>query len=325
MHVPLDGEIMTQSPSQTVSIYEALAEVLSKPTESLNFSNSKSTDRTLLSETPLLSTTTSTTTTTTTSTTTPPPPTTTEAVKDSKVETTTPDDTYQSVNTVVVNNLEMSADASTMGIDLQLTTISLPPPESRFPDSLTMINNLTSLTNNQTNDLGNDSTTQLIVTRLTTEFTDKRQSNEASSSESYQTAVSADTRVRTDTKQKTNSTDNLYQTKLLSRVIRETTEAFTFETETLAQIHYEANAFNRIEIETIRPNQTFSKHLPENIAGNNFMKALTSTVPSNYSPRFSPANRIPILSFGVNNERNVDSSVKSKKIELMTKKITKSD
>lgn len=60
-------EIMTQSPSQkvsTVSIYEALAEILSKPTESLNFYNNKSTDRTLFSEAP--STTESTTTTTTT-------------------------------------------------------------------------------------------------------------------------------------------------------------------------------------------------------------------------------------------------------------------
>lgn len=63
-----DAEIMTQSPSQTVSIYEALAEILSKPTESLNLFNNKSTDRTLFSEAPISSTSTSTTTTSTTST-----------------------------------------------------------------------------------------------------------------------------------------------------------------------------------------------------------------------------------------------------------------
>lgn len=61
-----DAEIMTQSPSQTVSIYEALAEILSKPTESLNLFNNKSTDRTLFSEAPISSTSTSTTTTTST-------------------------------------------------------------------------------------------------------------------------------------------------------------------------------------------------------------------------------------------------------------------
>jgi hypothetical protein len=55
---------MTQSPSQTVSIYEALAEILSKPTESLNLFNNNSTDRTLFSEAPISSTSTSTTTTT---------------------------------------------------------------------------------------------------------------------------------------------------------------------------------------------------------------------------------------------------------------------
>lgn len=60
-----DAEIMTQSPSQTVSIYEALAEILSKPTESLNLFNNKSTDRTLFSEAPISSTTRSTTTTST--------------------------------------------------------------------------------------------------------------------------------------------------------------------------------------------------------------------------------------------------------------------
>lgn len=66
-----NDELMTQSPSQkisTVSIYGALSEILSKPTESLNFYNNKSTDRTLFSKAPSTteSTTTSTSTTTTT-------------------------------------------------------------------------------------------------------------------------------------------------------------------------------------------------------------------------------------------------------------------
>jgi hypothetical protein len=81
-----DDEIMTQAPSHTVSIYEALAEILSKPTESLSLSNSKSTDRTL-SEAQVSSTTSTTTTTTTTSTTTPPP--TTAASDEFKVENST--------------------------------------------------------------------------------------------------------------------------------------------------------------------------------------------------------------------------------------------
>jgi hypothetical protein len=87
-----DAEIMTQEPSQTVSIYEALAEILSKPTESLNFFNNKSTDRTPISEAPISSTTTTTpttTTTTTTSTTTSPPLSSTPSAADSKVSTTT--------------------------------------------------------------------------------------------------------------------------------------------------------------------------------------------------------------------------------------------
>ncbi|CAH1729516.1 unnamed protein product [Chironomus riparius] len=87
-----DAEIMTQSPSQTVSIYEALAEILSKPTESLSFLNNKSTESTLISEAPFSSTTTpttsttstTTTSTTTTSTTTQQPTTSTAAFESSK-------------------------------------------------------------------------------------------------------------------------------------------------------------------------------------------------------------------------------------------------
>lgn len=61
----VDAEIMTQSSSQTISIYEALADILTKPTESLTNSNN---NRTIVTQS-----TTSTTTTTTTTTTTEAP------------------------------------------------------------------------------------------------------------------------------------------------------------------------------------------------------------------------------------------------------------
>lgn len=117
-----DAEIMTQSPSQTVSIYEALAEILSKPTESLNLFNNKSTDRTLFSEAPISSTST-TSTTTTTSTTSKYDDTKVDRVKDTPVNIQTisksfkshnpPHDTTQNTSTLNLSDLLMSFDEST--------------------------------------------------------------------------------------------------------------------------------------------------------------------------------------------------------------------
>lgn len=136
IHSPADAEIMTQSPSQTVSIYEALAEILSKPTESLSLTNSKSTDRTLFSEAPISSTTESTTTTTTS--TTPLPPTT-ETSDAFKVENSTLDGHDLSVNTARVNNQQRPIEASaTDRVRDELTTTSdIPNPNLNDSTELT--------------------------------------------------------------------------------------------------------------------------------------------------------------------------------------------
>lgn len=115
----IHGEIMTQSPSQTVSIYEALAEILSKPTESLNLFNNKSTDRTLFSEAPISSTSTTSTTTTTSK----YDETKVDRAKDTPVNIQTisnsfkshnsPHDTTQNTSTLNLSDLLMSFDEST--------------------------------------------------------------------------------------------------------------------------------------------------------------------------------------------------------------------
>lgn len=99
---------MTQSPSQTVSIYEALAEILSKPTESLTLYNNKSTESTLVSEAPISSTTTSPTTTTTTSTSTIPSTSTAVYEESSKVQTSQTTEMNSSVNKTLILNIPSS-------------------------------------------------------------------------------------------------------------------------------------------------------------------------------------------------------------------------
>lgn len=269
VHIPFDAdEIMTQSPSQTVSIYEALAEILSKPTESLSLSNSKSTDRTLISEAPVSSTTSTTTTTTTTSTTTLPPPTT-VAKDDFKVENSTLDD-HDNVNTEHVNSHhDMTGSSSTENVLplTEKTTTSFPKINVPYHD--------------QTSDL----------TSTKEEF----------------------------------STDSLTTDFDLSDLTNNLTSNATM-----------TNSTNESEIETTKTNLRLDqnrsnlKHLkansPNGILRNNSMKAFSSsTVPTNYSPRFSASNRIPILSFGsLRNERKVEATTRLDKIDLMTNRITKS-
>jgi hypothetical protein len=125
-----DAEIMTQEPSQTVSIYEALAEILSKPTESLNFFNNKSTDRTPFSAAPIVSTTTTTTQKTTTSTVLSSSSTT----ENSKVSTRTRVNSSKNipVNIQRTTKSSLSHDPqthnSTNTTDLILPTTFSPPP-----------------------------------------------------------------------------------------------------------------------------------------------------------------------------------------------------
>ena len=299
VQTPLDAEFMTQSPSQTVSIYEALAEILSKPTESLNLSNSKSTDRTLFSEAPISSTTTSTTTTTTSTT---PVPTTTEAKDDLKVENATLDglDNVESVNTAHVNNQETSTEAPTTETVSELTTNSddltatLNYTESPLSTPTSFSPTQADTTINPTNDL------QIKTTTTTTE-------------EEFLTS----TMQTTFNSLSFNESNNLTLTNNLT----------SFDNMT--------NAFNKTEIETTKMNLQLDQNQsslkqekivsPSIVKRNNFMKLLTtSTVPPDYSPRFSQSNRIPILSFGVlREERKVEPTTNSNKIDLMTKKVTK--
>lgn len=299
VQTPLDAEFMTQSPSQTVSIYEALAEILSKPTESLTLSNSKSTDRTLFSEAPISSTTTSTTTTTTSTT---PVPTTTEAKDDLKVESSTLDglDNVQSVNTARVHNQEISTEAPETEIttkpDDLTTTLNYTEPPFSTPISL-------------------PTTSGDITTYTLNDFQTESTPKEEFSTFTMQTLT---TFIDIDLKQNINETD-----------ISQTNNLISFDNET--------NAYNKTEIETTEANlqldQKQSSLKQEKInssttimaLGNNFKKALTtSTVPPDYSPRFSQSNRIPILSFGVlREERKVKPPTKSTKIDLMTNKITR--
>lgn len=153
-----DAEIMTQSPSQTVSIYEALAEILSKPTESLSFLNNKSTESTLISEARFSSTTPSTTTTTTststtksttTSTTTLPPSTSAASYDSSKVEKISSKEKFQLVDhddddnkisdlvvtTISVNN---NTDDTATNVQATLTTI-IPLIPSLKPNNKSII------------------------------------------------------------------------------------------------------------------------------------------------------------------------------------------
>lgn len=274
-----DSEIMTQSPSQTVSIYEALAEILTKPTESLSLSNSKSTDRTLFSEAPISSTTTSTTT-TTTSTTTPLPPTT-EANDDLKVENSTLDglDYVRIVNTARVNNQQLSTQPSTEEFKTSFLTQS---PFAFHP-------NLESFKR---------------MTDAPLDFQSMTPSEEFSTFSSTTT---------------TNSMENL--TDFEFSMTNNVTELVT-------------NVTNETEIETMKANLLRDKsrlslkrlefYSPNSVIRRNFKKISTSTVPANYSPRFSAANRIPILSFGSSREeRKIESNANLLKIDLMTKKFMK--
>lgn len=297
--MPVDAEIMTQSPSQTVSIYEALAEILSKPTESLTLSNSKSTDRTLFSEAPISSTTTSTTTTTTS--TTPVP--TTEANDDFKVENSTLEglETVQTVNTARVNNQQSSTEASTTEYVFQLTT--------NYDDLTT-----TTLSYTET-----PSPSQTSPPLTTTENDMKETLNHSQT-------------VPTTTEDEF-STFHTTQTYLELRPNTAATE--TILTNNLTNFDNKTNAINKTEIEETETNLKLDQsrstlkqakiYSPNNIIRNNFMKALTtSNVPINYVPRFSQANRIPILSFGdFRNDRKIESTTKSIKIDLMTRRIAK--
>lgn len=137
-----DAEIMTQSPSQTVSIYEALAEILTKPTESLSFLNNNSTDRTPFSVAPISSTTTSTTTTTTTTTSTTPK----SVVADdmTKVENSTlssySDDFNSNATEKTTTFVYTTTIPNTTPVNIHLSTNPSIPP-TKFPiDNITTIN-----------------------------------------------------------------------------------------------------------------------------------------------------------------------------------------
>lgn len=302
VQTPLDAEFMTQSPSQTVSIYEALAEILSKPTESLTLSNSKSTDRTLFSEAPISSTTTTTTTTTTSTT---PVPTTTEAKDDLKVENSTLDglDNVQTVNTASVHNQELTTEAPTTENVSELTT----KPDDTSSTHYTELPHTTLTSYSLTIE---DITTNTLKDSQTESTTAKEKQF------STFTMQTLTTLIDTDFKQSVN--ENISMTNNVT----------SFDNET--------NAFNKTEIETIEMNLQLDQNksglkqekinLPNIIMGSNFKKALTtSTVPPNYSPRFLQSNRIPILSFGVlREERKIEPTTKSNIIDLMTNKVTKS-
>lgn len=165
---------MTQSPSHTVSIYEALAEILSKPTESLNFLNNKSTDSTFFSEAPISSTTQSTTTTTTSSTTTEQPSTTMDTIDDIKVENSTIElhDNNQSVNIDTVYNETALNEEPTIEISSETTQIN-PVTTTDIPITQSLIKRVTdnNLENNSKlpTNIKEDATQNL---ELTLNFTD---------------------------------------------------------------------------------------------------------------------------------------------------------
>lgn len=260
IQTPVDAEIMTQSPSQTVSIYEALAEILSKPTESLSYSDSKSTDRTLFSDAPISSTTTTTTTTTTS--TTPRPPPTTEATDDLKVEHSTLVPIAQIVHTARVNNQQLSTQQNTSSENVtHLTTTSL-----------AQIHLNTSQSSSEISMIPTEALTTLSMT------TDKSQTKTL--------------------------TDN------------EATEIMKIETNLIAEKNQSMN-------KQLKVNST--KILTSPTKARNKSVKTSSTVPPNYSPRFSDTNRIPILSFGSPGVVRKLEMVKSLPvIDLMTKKVTKS-
>lgn len=279
MHIPLDAEIMTQSPSQTVSIYEALAEILSKPTESLTFSNSKSTDRTLFSEARISSTTTTTTTTTTSTT---PATTSTEAIDELKVENSTPDglETIQSVNTIPVHNQQLpTTEASSTETSTQLTT----SVEDLTTDPLT------------------ESSITIPMTKLTT--VSEPLTTQKLTAEVEASTFSTTTSIGTNVALRLNMTDTNIQM-----------------TQNLTKIENAIKTFNNSGIEMTKTNLKMDR---TNYKINSLK---SSTVPPNYSPRFSQGNRIPILSFGsLREERKIDSTTKSIKLDLMTNRVTKSE
>lgn len=283
-----DGEIMTQSPSQTVSIYEALAEILSKPTESLNYSNNKSTDRTPFSEAPVSSTTTSTTTTTTS--TTPRPPPTTEAIDDLKVENTTLDGLDYVVNTASVNNQQLSSESSSADDTNSIFTTQIPNPLPFIsqPDP----SNLERLYNTTMTDFVRQNSSVMMPTTIEPEYSD----------------ISATT--ATDEKEspidfELSMTNNV--TKVSTSVTNNDTEIESLQESLLIDK-------NRSSLKPLGAGS------PSSTAENSFGK--TSTVPPNYSPRFTPENRIPILSSGFQRaERKLESQLSE--IDLMTMRVTK--
>lgn len=278
--MPSDAEIMTQSPSQTVSIYEALAEILSKPTESLSLTNSKSTDRTLFSEAPSTTTSRTTTTSTTTSTTTPLPPPTTEANDDAKVENSSLEglESVQSVNTTTtrVNKRISSASAGqsstvTFEADDLTTTTAFPSQLPQLPQTTTV----NTLRDSQTHSM---TTLDEFSTPLSTTLTDL--------------------------------TQNL-------------TELEAFLTNNLTDFDNETNASNHTEIETIQINLLRERnHVADMKTDSPRAIDATSTVPPSYRPRFTSANRIPILS---REDRSDEATTKATVIDLMTFRVTKKD
>ena len=273
-HIP-DDEIMTQASSHTVSIYEALAEILSKPTESLTLSDSKSTDRTLLSEAQVSSTV-STTTTTTTSTTTPQP--TTAANDELKVENSTlhDHDKVRYVNTARVNNATPATSTENV---LPLTSVF---------GALTLNPTPKTSKNIYNHELEpQPTTTQEFSTDSMTTFTDH-----------------------------TDLTLSLTNNITASGNMTNGTNESEIEM-TKANLRFEDN---QAILKSLKVNS------PNEIIRNGLMKAFTSsTVPPNYSPRFSDSNRIPIFLFGsIKLERKFESMSMSEIIDLMTNRITKS-
>lgn len=281
-----DGEIMTQSPSQTVSIYEALAEILSKPTESLNYSNNKSTDRTPFSEAPVSSTTTSTTTTTTS--TTPRPPPTTEAIDDLKVENSTLDGLDYVVHTASVNNQQLSSESSSVDDTNSIFTTQLPHPlqfvSQPDPNSPEILYNTTT-----TDDMRQNSTV-MTTTTLEPEYSS----------------------VSVTTDEKESSID--FEISMTNNVTKVSTSVTNNDTEIKSLQESLLIDKNRSSLKPLGAGS------PNTSAENSFGK--TSTVPPNYSPRFTPENRIPILSSGFQRgDRKLASQLSE--IDLMTMKVTK--
>lgn len=275
---------MTQSPSQTVSIYEALAEILSKPTESLNYSNNKSTDRTPFSEAPVSSTTTSTTTTTTS--TTPRPPPTTEAIDDLKVENSTHDLHYV-VHTASVNNQQLSSETSSADDTNPIFTTQLPHP---LP-FVSQPDNLENLHNSTMTDVVRQNSAVKTTTTLKTEFSN----------------VST-----TPTDEKESSID--FEISMTNNVTKVSTSVTNNDTEIKSLQESLLIDKNRSSLKPLGADS------PSSSAENSFGK--TSTVPPNYSPRFTPENRIPILSSEFQRgEKKLESQLSE--IDLMTMKVTK--